>query len=72
MTYNIYNFTLTHNYEFKTIIMLKDVWISKSKKVYVFLYFEYFEHMDPFLWNILKFKKKLKQFYEHLIRKKRI
>jgi hypothetical protein len=26
--------------------------------------------MDPFLWNILKFKKKLKQFGEHLIREK--
>jgi hypothetical protein len=24
--------------------------------------------MDPFLWNILKFTKKLKQFGEHLIR----
>ncbi len=26
--------------------------------------------MDPFLWNILKFTKKLKQFGEHLIREK--
>jgi hypothetical protein len=33
-------------------------------------FFECFEHMDPFLWNILKFKKKLKQFCEHLIREK--
>jgi len=24
--------------------------------------------MDPFLWNILKFTKKLKQFSEHLIK----
>jgi hypothetical protein len=49
--------------------MLKDVQILKSKRVYVFLFLEYFEHMDPFLWNILKFTKKLKWFYEHLIRK---
>jgi hypothetical protein len=26
--------------------------------------------MDPFLWNILKFTKKLKQVGEHLIREK--
>jgi hypothetical protein len=26
--------------------------------------------MDPFLWNILKFTKKLNQFGEHLIREK--
>jgi hypothetical protein len=50
----IYNFTLNHDYKFKTIIMFKDVWVSKFKKVYVFLFFECFEHMDPFLWNILK------------------
>jgi hypothetical protein len=49
----IYNFILNHDYKFKIIIMFKDVWTSKSKKVYVF--FECFEHMDPFLWNILKF-----------------
>ncbi len=29
-----------------------------------------FEHMDPFLWNILKFTKKMKWFGEHLIMKK--
>jgi hypothetical protein len=29
----------------------------KSKKVYVLLFFDCFEHTDPFLWNILKFKK---------------
>jgi len=66
----IYDFTLNHDYKFKTIIMLKDVWVSKSKIVYVFLFFKCFEHMDPFLWNILKFTQKLKWFGEHLIRKK--
>jgi hypothetical protein len=50
--------------------VLEDVQISKSKNVYVFLFVENFEHMDPFLWNILKFTKKLKQFGEHLINKK--
>ncbi len=44
----IYNFTLNHDYKFKTIIVLKDVQISKSKKVYVFLFFENSEHMDFF------------------------
>jgi hypothetical protein len=38
--------------------------------VYVFLFFECFELMDPLLWNILKFTKKLKQFGEHLIKEK--
>ncbi len=53
----IYNFTLDHDYKFKIIIVFKDVWVWKSKSVYVFLFSECFEHMDPFLWNILKFKK---------------
>ncbi len=66
----IYNFTLDHDYTFKIIKVHKDVWISKSKSVYVFLFFECFEHMYPSLWNILKFTKKLKWFSEHLIRKK--
>jgi hypothetical protein len=32
--------------------------------IYVFLFFECFKHMDPFLWNILN----LKQFGEQLIK----
>jgi hypothetical protein len=71
LDYNqIYNFTLDHDYKFKIIIMFKNVWVSKSKSVYVFLFFECFEHMDPILWNTLKFTKKLKWFGEILIRKK--
>jgi len=71
LDYNqIYKFILDHDYKFKIIILLKDVWISKSKSVYVFLFFECFEHINPFLWNILKFTKKLKWFGGHLIRKK--
>jgi len=66
----IYNFTLNHDYKFKTIIVLKDVRISKSKKVYVFLFFENSEHMDLCLWNISKFTKKLKWFGEVLIKKR--
>ncbi len=45
-----------------------NIWILKSKNVYIFKIFECFEHMDPFLWNIFKFTKKLKRFNEHLIR----
>jgi IS4 transposase len=44
----IYNFILNHGYKFKIIIMFKDILILKSKRVYVFLFYEYFEHMDPF------------------------
>jgi hypothetical protein len=66
----IYNFTFNHDYKFKTIIVFKDIRILKSKRVYVFLFFECFEHMDPFLCNILKFTKKLKTFGEHLIKEK--
>jgi hypothetical protein len=65
----IYNFILNHDYKFKTMIMLKDVRVSKYKWVYVFLFFECFEHLDLFLWTILNFTKKLKWFCEHLIRK---
>jgi len=50
LDYNqIYNFTLNHYYKFKIIIMFKDVWISKSKSIYVFYFFWMFEDMDPFL-----------------------
>jgi hypothetical protein len=56
----IYNYTLNHDYKFKTIIVLKDIQVLESKKIYVFQFFECFEHMDPFLWDILKFTKKLK------------
>jgi hypothetical protein len=45
----IHNFTVNHDYKFKTILVLKDVRVPKSKKLYVFLFFECFEHMDPFL-----------------------
>jgi hypothetical protein len=48
--------------------MLKDIWILKFKNV--FLLYQCFEYMDPFLWNVLKFTKKLKQFGEHLIKEK--
>jgi hypothetical protein len=50
--------------------MFKAIWISKFKRIYVFSFFECFEHIDPFLWNILKFTKKFKWIGEHLIRKK--
>jgi hypothetical protein len=41
------------------------------KKYVYFYFFENFEHMDLFLWNILKFTKKLKRFGELLIRKRK-
>ncbi len=66
----IYSFTLNHDYKFRTIIMLKNIQVSKYENVYVFLCFQCFEHMDPFLWNILNFTKKLKWFGEHLIKEK--
>jgi len=54
LNYNqIYNFTMDHDYEFKVILMLKDVWVSKSKNVNVYVFFECFEHMGPLLWNKL-------------------
>jgi hypothetical protein len=52
-------------------MVYKNIQVLKFKKVYVFIYFECFEHMDPFSWNILKFTKKLKQYYERLIRGKK-
>jgi len=55
----IYNFTLDHDYKNKIIIMFKDVWVTTSKNISIFLFFECFEHVDPFLWNILKFTKKI-------------
>jgi len=66
----IHNFTLNHDYKFKNRIMLNDIWVLKSKKAYVFKIFEFFEHMNPFLWKILKFNFFLKWFGEHLIKEK--
>jgi hypothetical protein len=66
----IYNFTLNHDYKFKTIIVFKDVWVLKFKRVYAFLFFECFEHMDPFLWNILKFTKKIQMIWCKFDKKK--
>jgi hypothetical protein len=31
----IYNFTLDHDYKLLIIILLKEIWISKSKRVYM-------------------------------------
>jgi hypothetical protein len=66
----IYNFTLNHDHKFKTKIMLKDIRVLKSKNAYLFIYFEFFEHTYPFLWNILRFRIFLKWFGEHLIKEK--
>ncbi len=65
----IYNFTLDHDYKFKIIIMLKNVWVSKSKIVYVFLFFWMFWTYGSFLVEYIKVQKKLKWFGEHLIKK---
>jgi hypothetical protein len=35
----IYNFILDHDYKFKIIIVLKDVWVSKSESAYVIFFF---------------------------------
>ncbi len=61
----ICNYTLNHDHKFKTMIVFKDVRVPKSKRVYVFFFLECFEHMNPFLWNILKFTKELKQLGVH-------
>jgi hypothetical protein len=68
----IYNFTLDHGYKFKIIIMFKDVWISKSKSLHVFLFFECLEHMDPFLWKKLKFTKKKEMIWWIFDKEKRL
>jgi hypothetical protein len=38
-------------------MFLKKIWVSKSKRLYAFLFFECLKHMDPFLWNIKGHKK---------------
>jgi hypothetical protein len=41
----------------------------QNLKEYTYFYFlEYFKHMDHFLWIYQSSPKKLKGFYEHLIR----
>jgi prolipoprotein diacylglyceryltransferase len=34
----IYDFTFDHYYKFKIIIVFKDIWVSKSKSIYVFYF----------------------------------
>jgi hypothetical protein len=48
----IYNFTLDHDYKFKIIITCKRTFEHKIQKGICILFFECFEHMDPFLWSI--------------------
>jgi hypothetical protein len=66
----IYNFTLNRDYKFKTVIMFENVWILNFKRVYIFLVFEYFEHMDPFLWVYQSSKKKFEMILWTFERKK--
>jgi hypothetical protein len=40
----IYNFTLNHDYKFKTIIVLKDIQVSESKK---YMYFNFLNTWIP-------------------------
>jgi hypothetical protein len=35
----IYNFTLNHDYKFKTIIVFKDNQVLKFKRLYMYFYF---------------------------------
>jgi hypothetical protein len=44
----IYNFILNHDYKFKTIIVLKNVRVSKSKRVDVFLFLNVLNTWIPF------------------------
>ncbi len=64
----MYNFALNHDHKFGPIIMIKNVQVSKWKGHMQF-FFEWFEHMEPFLWNMLELIKKLITFGAHLIRK---
>jgi hypothetical protein len=45
----IYNFILNHDHKFKTIIMLKDVWISKSIKICIFIFWIFGTHGSFFV-----------------------
>jgi hypothetical protein len=53
----MYNFTLDHDYKFKTIIMFKDVWISKSKKIYAFFFGMFWTHGSLLMESIKVHKK---------------
>jgi hypothetical protein len=44
----IYNFTFNHDHKFKTIIMLKNIQVSKSKRAYVFLFLNVLDTCIPF------------------------
>jgi hypothetical protein len=60
----IYNFTLNHDYKFKTIIVLKDDWISRFKR-YMFFFLEMnWTHGSHFMEYIYI----LERFGEHLTR----
>jgi len=66
----IYKSTFNHDHKFETIIMLKEIWVAKSKKGMSFYFLTVLNTWILFLGNILTFTKKLKQFDEHLIMKK--
>jgi hypothetical protein len=55
-----YNFTLNHDYKFNTIIVFKDIWVLKSKRVYVFLFFLMFWTHGSIFVKYIKVQKKIK------------
>jgi hypothetical protein len=70
----IYNFSLNLDHKFKTIIMLKDIRVSKSKRIYVFFlgmfwthgsflvkYIEVHQKIETIWWTFDKEKGLLKQ-----------
>jgi hypothetical protein len=59
----IYNFTLNHDYKFKTIIVLKDIQVLESKKTYIYIsiFWMFWTH-GSLLVEILKFKKNWRTF----------
>jgi len=63
LDYNqIYNFTLNHYYKFKIIIVFKDVWISKSKSIYVFVFLNVWRH-GSFLVKYIKVHQKFEMIW---------
>jgi len=59
----IYNFILDHDYKFKIIIVLKDVWVSKSEIAYVIYFFWMFWTYGSLLVEYIKVHEKFEMIW---------
>jgi hypothetical protein len=68
----IYNFILHHDYKFKIIIVIKGIWVSKSKTIYVIFIFWMFWTYGSLLVEYIKVHKKFEMIWQTFDKEKKL